>query len=55
MRQSSLPITTAADNILIIFFFFFLQKRFDISCELSAKQKIHTKYQALFSLKNNRK
>ena len=26
----------------------------DISCELSAKQKIHMKYQDLFSLKNKK-
>ena len=27
----------------------------DVSCESSAKQRIHMKYQVLFSLKNNEK
>ena len=41
------PITTAADNIYKYFFIFFSEKiRFDISCESSARQKIHVKHQA---------
>ena len=43
------PITTKADDN----FDFFFQKKtsLDISCESSAKQTIHTKYQDLFALK----
>ena len=45
----------AADDTL--FFYFYLSKeiRLNVSCESSAKQKIHMKYQVLFSLKNNEK
>ena len=45
----------AADDTLIFFFYFYLLKkiRLDFSCEPSAKQRIHLKYQVLFSLKNN--
>ena len=41
------PITTAADDILKFFFFFNFSKKtsLDISCESSAWQKIHMKYQ----------
>ena len=47
------PITNAADDILKDFFFNFSKKTsFDISCESSAWQTIHMKYQDLFSLKN---
>ena len=47
------PIKTAADNILKYLFFNFSKKTsLDISCESSAKQTIHMKYQDLFSLKN---
>ena len=43
------PITTAADDILNFFFFFNFSKKtsLDISCELSAWQTIHMKYQDL--------
>ena len=57
-RQANLnlkaPITTAADNIDKYFFFFFFSEkiRLDISFESSARQRIHMKLQALFSLKN---
>ena len=45
-----------ADDILKLIFFFFQRKiRFDISCELSARQTVHMKYQALFSLKKKKK
>ena len=46
-------ITNAADDILlIIIIVFFSEKiRIGISCELSAEQTIHMKYQVLFSLK----
>ena len=40
------PITSAVDDI-----FFFRENRIDISCELSAWQMIHMKFQDLFSLK----
>ena len=50
------PITTKADNnfFFFCFCFFYFQKEtsLDISCESSAKQTIHMKYQDLFSLKN---
>ena len=43
-----------ADSILIFFYLYSSQKvRLDISCESSARQKIHMKYHSLFSLKNN--
>ena len=52
------PITTAS-NILIFFFFSFFnfsrKTGLDISCESSAWQTIHMKYQDLFSLKNKKK
>ena len=39
------------------FFYFYLAKklRLDVSCESSAKQRIHMKYQILISLRNNEK
>ena len=50
------PITTAADDIHKYFFFVFSEKiRLDISCESSALQRIHMKYQALFSSKEESK
>ena len=54
------PITTATDNIhkyfFIVFFFFFLEKiRLDVSCESSARQRIHMKNQALFISKEKSK
>ena len=46
---------TAAYNSLEYFSHCFSQIiRFDISCESSARQRIHTKHQALFSLKIKR-
>ena len=48
------PINTAADNVLKYFLNIFLETiRLDIPCELSTKQMIHMKCQAIFSLKNN--
>ena len=44
---------TAADDILIFFFYLLKKIRLDVLCEPSALQRIHMKYQALFSLKNN--
>ena len=52
------PITTAADDIQKYFFFivFFSEKiRLDVSSESSARQRIHLKYQALFSSKDKSK
>ena len=44
---------TAADDSLENFFSCFSEKiRFDISCEFSARQRIHMKHQALFSSKD---
>ena len=41
---------------LFIYLFFFFEKiRLGISCEFSARQKIHMKFQVLFSLKNTNK
>ena len=43
------PIKTAADDIYKYFFGYFSEKiRLDISCESSARQRIHMKQQALF-------
>ena len=50
------PITTAADNIHKSFFNVLQRKqRLDISCESSARQRIHIKHQALFSSKDKSK
>ena len=64
------PITTVADNIYKYFFIVFQRKknsiplhffksgdiiRLDISCESSARQRIHMKHQALFPLKDKSK
>ena len=47
------PVTTTTDDIHKYFFIFFSEKiRLDISCESFARQRIHMKLQALFSLKN---
>ena len=49
------PITTAADDSLeyfLIGFFFSDKIMLDISCESSAWQRIHMKYQALFCSKD---
>ena len=47
------PITTAADDIHKKFFIVFLEKiRLDVSSESSARQRVHMKNQALFSLKD---
>ena len=40
---------------MFIYTFFTEKIRFDISCEMSALQIIRMKYQALFSLKNEKK
>ena len=45
------PITTKADDN---FDFFQKKTSLDISCESSAKQTIHMKYQDLFSLRNKK-
>ena len=43
------PSKIAADDTFIIFTFYLLKKiRLDVSCESSAKQRIHMKYKALF-------
>ena len=50
------PITTAEDDILKYIFIIFSKKiSLDISCESSAKQTIHMKYQNLFSVKKKKK
>ena len=52
-----MPITTAADDILKYFFIvIFSEKiRLTVSRESSARQRIHMKNQALFSLKDKSK
>ena len=48
-----MPITTAGDDIRKYFFIVFSEKiRLDVSSESSARQRIHMKNQALFSLKD---
>ena len=43
------PITTAADDVHKYFILVFSEKiRLDISCESSARQRIHIKHQGLF-------
>ena len=49
------PITTAADNIHKYFFIVSRENKNDISCESSARQRIHMKQQALFCLKDESK
>ena len=51
------PITAAADDIHIyIYFYCFSEKiKLDVSSESSAGQRIHIKYQALFSSKHESK
>ena len=50
------PTTTAADDFHKYFFHCFSEKvRLDVSCESSARQRIHLKNQALFSLKDKSK
>ena len=50
------PITTAADDIYKILFHCFSEIiRLDVSCETSARQRIHMKNQALFSSKDKSK
>ena len=49
-------IMSAADKIHKYFYIVFQKKiRLDISCESSAKQRIHMKHQALFSSKDKSK
>ena len=51
-----MPSKIAADDTFIFLLFYLLKKiRLGVSCESSARQRIHTKYQVLFSLKNNEK
>ena len=50
------PITTVADDIHKYYFMVFQKKiRLDVSSESSARQRIHLKHQALFSLKDKSK
>ena len=52
------PNKTAADNklnVFIIYFFFSEKMRVYISCESSAKLRVHVKFQVLCPLKNNLK
>ena len=46
-------ITTAADDIHKYFFYCFSEKiRLDVSCESSARQRIHLKHQSILSSKD---
>ena len=49
------PSRIAADDTFIFLLYCLKKIRLDVSCESSARQRIHMKYQALFSLKNNEK
>ena len=49
------PITTKADDNFDFLFYFQMKTSLDISCESSAEQTIHKKYQDWFSLKNKKK
>ena len=49
------PVTTAADDIHNFFHCFSEKTRLDVSSESSARQRIHTKNQALFSSKDKSK
>ena len=49
------PNKIAADDILIFFFYLSEKIRLVFPHESSAQQRIHLKYQVLFSLKNNEK
>ena len=43
-------------NFIYIFYFYVSKKiGFDVSCNSCVQQRIHMKYQVLFSLKNNEK
>ena len=63
MLALKVPIMTAADDSLeylfivfvFCFLFFFDKIMLDISCESSARQRIHMKHQALFSSKDKSK
>ena len=45
------PSKIAADDTVFFYFYLLNIIRHDVSCESSAKQRIHMKYHALFSLK----
>ena len=49
------PIMTAQTTFINTFSFFSEKIRLDISCESSARQRIHTKLQALFASKSKSK
>ena len=50
------PFTTAAHDIYEYFFIIFSEKiRLDISCESSARQRIHMEHQATFPYKDKSK
>ena len=56
LLRLKVPIMTAADDIHKYFFHCFSEKiRLDASSESSARQRIHVKYQALFSSKDKSK
>ena len=44
----------AADDTSIFYFHLSKKIKLDVSCESSAKQRIHMKHQGLFSLKNEK-
>ena len=47
------PSKFAADGTFIFYLYLFKKIRLDVSCESSARQRIHMKHQVLFSQKNN--
>ena len=49
------PSKIAADDTFIFFYFYLLKKiRLDVSCESSARQRIHMKYHLIFSEKQQK-
>ena len=54
-RMLKAQIMTAADNIHKYFHCFSEKIRLDISCESSARQRIHIKHQGFFLLKHENK
>ena len=59
LKPNKAPIRIAADDIHKYFFSLFFREtekiRLDISCESSARQRIHIKHQVLFSSKDKSK
>ena len=55
LSQTKLQQTTLLFFLFLFYFYLSKKIRLDVSCESFAQQRIHMKYQVLFSLKNNEK